>query len=492
LIDDLEMKAASVPMRTSSAPAGQRPASQGLSLQGSPLTRFFWVLAVLVLFSGQNSPLFAQSLEAALARAYALNPDLNAARANTRAVDENVPSAKSGYRPKLSVTGDAGLSNTESKVSGRESTTDLVPRGAGASLDQTLFNGFRTENSVSAAEAGVFAARASLRNSEQNILLDAVTAYMNVVRDEAIYTLRQNNVAVLSEQLRQTRDRFTVGEITRTDVAQSESRLARARSDSALAQSNLKSSQARFKQVIGIEAKKLAQAQPVAAGKLPRSQGDALNIAMRDHPAIVAALHGVDAQSLQVKVVEGELYPTIGVRGSLTRRYDSQVENDRRNTASVVGSVTIPLYDGGSAYARTRQAKETLGERRLQVDSAREKVIAAVISSWSLLEATGFQIEGASAQVRSSEIALSGVREEARVGQRTTLDVLNAQQEVLDSRVALVTAQRDRVVASYGLLSATGKLSAQALNLKVAAYDPRVHFDAVKDSWLGLRTPSGE
>ncbi len=158
----------------------------------------------------------------------------------------------------------------------------------------------------------------------------------------------------------------------------------------------------------------------------------------------------------------------------------------------MVGSVSIPIYDGGSAFSRTRAAKETLGERRLQVDSARDRVVQAVVASWALMEATGFQIEGAAAQVAAAEIALNGVREEARVGQRTTLDVLNAQQELLNARVSQITAQRDRVIASYSLLSATGQLSARNLGLKVATYDPKVHYEQVKDSWLGLRTPSGE
>ena len=203
-------------------------------------------------------------------------------------------------------------------------------------------------------------------------------------------------------------------------------------------------------------------------------------------------MHGVDAQQLQVKIVEGELLPTVTLTGSLARRFDSQVGGDRRNSASLVGAVSIPLYDGGSTYARTRQAKETLGERRIQVDSARDRVVAAVVSSWALMEATKFQIEAATAQVQAAEIALNGVREEYKVGQRTTLDVLDAQQEMLNARVALVSAQRDRVVATYSVLSSTGQLSARALGLKVATYDPKVHTEQVQDKWFGLRTPSGD
>ena len=470
-------------------PIRKDPAGTGFSRNRSGFARVSLAIVSACLLA---SPALAQNLERALANAYRVNPDLNAQRANTRATDEGVPSAKSGYRPRVTASGDVGASDVVSRVGSSGSSTTLVPRGYGITVNQTLFNGFRTGNSVASAESSVLASRETLRNTEQNTLLDAVTAYMNVLRDTAIFDLRGNNVRVLTEQVRQTKDRFAVGEVTRTDVAQSEARLAGARSELALSQSNLRASIARFKQVIGLDPKKLAPVKPVGAKRLPRNQGEAVNRALKDHPAIAAALHGVDAQMLQIKVVEGELYPTVSVAGSVTRRYDSSVSNDVRTTASVVGSVSIPLYDGGSAYARTRQAKETLGERRLQVDSARDRVVAAVVSSWALMEATGFQIEGAAAQVEAAEIALNGVREEARVGQRTTLDVLNAQQELLNARVAQVTAQRDRVVASYGLLAATGQLSARSLGLKVANYDPKVHYEQIKDSWLGLRTPSGE
>lgn len=449
-------------------------------------------IAIVVAALSAAAPGQAQDLSTALSHAYMANPDLNAQRANTRSVDEGVPSAKAAGRPRLTLQGDAGYTGIDAKARGDRSQTEFFPRAVTLSATQTLYNGGRVANSVRQAESSVLASRETLRNTEQNTLLDGVTAYMNVVRDQAIFQLRQNNVNVLQEQVRQTKDRFNVGEVTRTDVAQAEARLAGSRSDLALSQSNLRGSIARFKQVIGLEPKKVAAVKPVAANRLPKTQGDAVTRALQEHPAIAAATHGVDSQLLQVKVVEGELYPTVSVTASVARRYDNTVQGDTRNVGSVLGTVSIPIYDGGSAYARTRAAKETLGERRLQVDSTRDRVIQAVIASWALMEATGFQIEGAAAQVAAAEIALNGVREEARVGQRTTLDVLNAQQELLNARVAQVTAQRDRVVASYALLSATGQLSARSLGLKVATYDPKVHYEQVKDSWLGLRTPSGE
>lgn len=197
----------------------------------------------------------AQSLDAALSSAYRANPDLNATRASLRATDEGVPTAMSAYRPRVTGTADYGYNSTDARSPGRQTNTELNPHGFGLTVAQTLYNGGRTGNSVRAAESQVLGARETLRNSEQNTLLDAVTAYMNVLRDTALFNLRQNNVTVLAEQVRQTKDRFSVGEVTRTDVAQAEARLAGSRSELALAQSSLRGSVARFKQVIGIDPK---------------------------------------------------------------------------------------------------------------------------------------------------------------------------------------------------------------------------------------------
>lgn len=433
----------------------------------------------------------AETLDSALARAYHANPALNAQRANVRATDENVPRAKSGYRPRVNATGDAGIQYTESESRGgqrNESTTN--PRGIGLQIDQTLYNGFRTGNSVRQAESQVLGARETLRNNEQNTLFDGASAYMNVLRDTAIVNLNRNNVEVLEEQLRQTRDRFNVGEVTRTDVAQAEARLALSRSQVSVAEGNLRTSIARFRQIIGVEPRQLAPGRPVDR-LVPRSVEQAIGIALAEHPAIVAALHGVDAAELQVRITEGELLPTVGLTGSVSQRYDVQTRGDERLAASVVGRITVPIYEGGEVYARTRQAKETVGQRRLEADSIRDQVRAAVVSAWGQLESAKAQIVAAQAQVQAAETALTGVREEARVGQRTTLDVLNAQQELLNARTNLITAQRDRVVASYAVVQATGRLSSRALGLNVAQYSAKVHFDQVKDLWGGLRTPDG-
>ncbi|MFC4174779.1 TolC family outer membrane protein [Microvirga sp. GCM10011540] len=433
----------------------------------------------------------AETLESALARAYGYNPTLNSQRANVRATDENVARAKSGYRPQVNASADVGRTFSDvTRPGGGGGISRLTPRGVGVQVDQTIFNGFRTENSVRQAESSVFGARENLNNNEQNILFDAASAYMNVLRDTAILDLQRNNVEVIDEQLRQTQDRFNVGEVTRTDVAQAESRLALARSQASLAESNLRASIAQYRQVVGAEPRQLAPGRPLDR-LVPRNVDAALRIAFNEHPAIKAALHGVDVAELQVKIEQGALAPQLGVRGTVAQRYDNQVEGDRALSASVVAQLNVPIYDGGQAYASTRQAKEVVGQRRLEADAIRDQVRAFVITSWGQLEAARAQIAAAQSQVDAAETALNGVREEARVGQRTTLDVLNAQQELLNARVNLITAQRDRVVASYAVVQAMGRLNSRALGLAVNHYSPKIHFDQVKDLWGGLVTPDG-
>lgn len=450
------------------------------------------VIATLALVGSSG----AQTLDAALVRAYRSNPVLNAERAAVRGVDENVPQALSGYRPRITASADIGASITDGRIpslggsAGIGATDRLRPRGVGLQVDQMIFDGGRTRSSVGAAEAQVLGARAQLDNTVQNVLLDAVTSYMDVLRDTAILQLNRNNVDVLTEQVEQTQGRYDAGEVTQTDIAQSKARWSAARSQAILAEANLKSSIARFRQIIGVEPLRLAPARAIER-LLPKSLSSALSGALTAHPAVIAALHGVDAAEINVKVSQSDLSPALSVRGVVQQRYDSQAFGDRELSASIVGSLTVPIYEGGQVYARTRQAKETAGQRRLDVDIQRDTVRAAVISSWGGHEAAKAQILAAQSQVRAAEAALAGVREEARVGQRTTLDVLNAQQELVVARSTLVTAQRDQVVTSYAVLSSIGKLSAQALKLKVDIYDARRHYQQVRDLPWGLQVPDG-
>jgi len=407
-----------------------------------------------------------------------------------------MPNALSGYRPTVTVTTDIGRawqeqhSGSSAKTPG-ETRASTNPRGAGVSVTQNVWNGNRTMNGVDRAETQIFAAREQLRLTEQNVLSSAATAYMNVLRDTAILNLRRNNVEVLEQQLRQTRDRFQVGEVTRTDVAQSEASLAQGQADAFTAQSNLQTSIANYRSAIGDEPKNLQPARPLDK-LIPPSLQVAIGMSEMEHPALQAARFTAEAAGINVKVIQGQLYPTLGVTGSLTRRNDAISSPDTAtNAASIVASLSVPIYEGGAVYANVRQAKELFQQSQLQADLQRETIRAQVVSAWGVWSNSSAVIQAAQAQVRAAEIALNGVREEAKVGQRTTLDVLNAQQTLLNSRVSLVTSQRDQVVASYGLLAASGQLSAATLGLRVDAYDPTLHFDQVKNKWIGTRTPDG-
>lgn len=447
----------------------------------------------------------AETMSGALARAYLGNPELNQQRAGLRATDETLPQASAGWRPTATATGQYGYNYLDFRSSGAAAIGGAAvtsqsgfhirrgtdPGTLGVTVTQNVFNGGRTLNGVRQAESNIFAGRETLRNVEQDVLSSAATAYMNVLRDTAILDLRKNNIIVLEEQLRQTRDRFTVGEVTRTDVAEAESSLATGRSDYFTAQANLKASVAEFRRVIGVDPKRLEPARPIES-LLPHSLGAAVNMALAEHPGVQAALHAADATALQVKLEESQLYPSLNVVGSAQQNYDvTGFPGLRVFNGAISGQLSVPIYEGGANYAGVRRAKEALGQARLQADFQRDMVRAAVVSAWGQLESARAVIQSSKAAVKAAEIALDGVRQEAEVGQRTTFDILFQQQVLLNARVNLVTAQRDRVVASYAVMAAIGRLSAANLHLAVTEYDPTIHFDQVKDKWIGVRTPDG-
>jgi outer membrane protein len=467
------------------------------------LTSALCLCSALALVPGRAG---AETMSSALSRAYMGNPDLNQQRASVRATDENLPRALSGFRPTVTGTGNAGAEYQESRADvnsgsssggsgGGSSTIHLhtqnlsFPRGVGVSVQQNFYNGERTRNSAKQAESQIDAAREAMRLTEQNTLQNGATAYMNVLRDTAILNLRKNNITVLEEQLRQTRDRFEVGEVTRTDVAQAQSSLAQARSDFYTAQANLQNSIANYRQIIGVEPRRLEPAQTIEK-LLPKTLTAAIALGLVEHPGIVAAFHQVDIAALNVKIQEGALLPTLNAVASVNQNWDPN-GIPRTQVLTAVGQLqlNVPLYQGGIEYANIRQAKEQLGQARLNADLQRDTVRATIVSTWGLLETARATIYSAQSAVTAAEIALAGTREEARVGQRTTLDVLNAQQTLLNARVSLVSAQRDRVVASYAVYAAIGKLNAENLALDVILYDPTIHFDQVKGKWWGTQNP---
>jgi len=444
-------------------------------------------------------PVLADTIEAALVRAYQNNPQLNSQRAQVRFTDENVPQALSGYRPKVAVTASAGYQYTDTNSTAGGSATSIVrteihganpPRSVGATVTQTLFNGQQTANRTRAAESQVSGAREGLRVLEQAVLLSAATIYMDYLRDAAIVEVQKSNVRVLEQTLKQTRDRFNVGEVTRTDVAQSEAQLAAGKTQLLTAEAQLVTTKSNFRRIIGNEPEALAPGSPVDR-YLPGTLPTAVELGLTENPNVTAAMFGIDVSYLLVKVNEGALLPTVTLQAAVQQTYESTMTLYRSFGASATAQLTIPVYQGGTEYSLIRQSKETLAQQRLVLEQTRDQTRANVVTAWGQLVAGKAQVQSAQSQVTASEIALNGVREEAKAGQRTTLDVLNAQQALVNARVALVTAQHDRVVASYSVLNTVGRLSPQVLNLPTTVYDPSVHYHQVRDSWAGVRTPDG-
>ena len=318
---------------------------------------------------------------------------------------------------------------------------------------------------------------------EQTVLLDAATVYMDVVRDAAVLEVQRSNVRMLDETLRQTRGRFQQAEVTRTDVAQAEAQLAAGQSQMLRADADLATSKARYRRVIGSKPGRLEPGLPVDRLS-PRTLAGAIDAGMMANPSVMAATYGVDVARLQVKISEGALYPTVTLLGNVQRGHDISpgVIPEQYSATALVG-VTIPLYQGGAEYSTIRQSKETLAQRRLELATTRDQARATVVQVWSELQAAKAQIQAAQEQVRASEVALNGMRMEARLGMRTTFDVLHAQQVLVEARLSLVAAQHDRIVGSYNLLSAVGRLSPQTLGLPTSIYDPMVHYQQVRDAW---------
>jgi outer membrane protein len=455
--------------------------------------------AVLLMAHVGLTPALADTIEAALVRAYQNNPQLNAQRAQVRSIDENVPQALSGYRPRVALTASAGYQYLDTNTTAGGSPTAIVrteihganaPRSAGLTVSQTLFNGQQTANRTRAAESQVSGSREALRVLEQTVLLSAATIYMDYLRDSAIVAVNQSNVRVLEQTLKQTRDRFNVGEVTRTDVAQSEAQLAAGKTQLLTAEANLNTTRANFRRIIGNEPVALAPGSPVDR-YLPPTLPGSVELSLIENPNVTAAMFGIDVNYLQIKINEGALLPTVTFQASVQQSYEQTMTIFRSFGASAIAQLSVPVYQGGAEYSLIRQSKETLAQQRLVLEQTRDQTRANTVTAWGQLVAGKAQVASAQAQVTASEIALNGVREEAKAGQRTTLDVLNAQQALVNARVALVTAQHDRVVASYAVLNAIGRLSPIVLNLATTVYDPSVHYHQVRDSWYGVRTPDG-
>jgi TolC family type I secretion outer membrane protein len=437
--------------------------------------------AVAALASGPSS---AETLQEALASAYRANPTLLAQRARLRSVNEQVPQALSGWRPTVRAFGDAGYRRTDQNDSRAvDVSSDLFNRRFGASVEQPVFRGGRTLAATRAAEHTVLAQRARLTSAEQAVLFDAVSAYVDVYRDQSVLDLTVRNEQRLARQLEATKDRFKVGEVTRTDVFQAEARLARATAERIQAEGQLEVSRATYRNVVGELPGGLVR--PVLPEPLPPNLKSAISGAGAGNPDIRAAEYIERASLDNVDQVRGELLPTVSVVGTVEREYDAVREDSRFDTFDAFVSVDVPLYQAGATYSRMRAAKQSVIEQRRLVDQANRDAVEAATQSWNNLETARAAIVSFRKQVEANAVALEGVQREAEVGSRTVLDVLDAEQELLDSEVSLVRSQRDEIVAAYDLLAAQGRLTAESLGLAVDLYDPEQHYREVRGNWFG-------
>ncbi|MDA9771268.1 TolC family outer membrane protein [Emcibacteraceae bacterium] len=434
-----------------------------------------------------GSSLFANAddLKAALETAYISNPDLEAARASQRAVDETVNQAKGGWRPTIVGTGSiAKQKNNSTGVFAQNSTT--TPKSLGISLEQNVFRSFQTVNQTGEARKNAEAGRADLLNTEQNVFINVVSAYSNVISDEAFLEFTTNNVIALQRQLQASEDRFEVGEITRTDVAQSRARLSRAQTEKIAAEATLTASRAAYRRVVGNEPGTLER--DIVIPPLPASEKAALDIASRTHPLVVAASASEKAADYAVKRQYGGLGPTVTVGASYTKNYDRFLPGDEASATAIRADLRLPIYQAGVQASVVRQAKQRRSQFRIQEIAAERQVHELVRNAWESYREASARIISTLDQLEANEIALEGVRQEADVGSRTILDVLDAEQELLDARVNNATAVRDRMVAAYNLLSSMGKLNAKDLALNVDIYDAEEKSKSVENKIYGFGT----
>ncbi|MFO1118561.1 MAG: TolC family outer membrane protein [Beijerinckiaceae bacterium] len=438
----------------------------------------------------------ADTISGALARAYNTNPQLNAQRANTRAVDENYPIAFGSFLPTAQGQGSLGIlrqglhfpSITDLNGNTSRAYTNWTlthPSSAGVVVNLNIFNGFRSINGINQAAAQIRQSRAQLKYTENIVLNQGASAYLGVLRATAVYALRSNNVQVLERQVAITKERLEGGEVTSTDLFQAKTALAQGQQDQQASYVTLQASIATYKQQIGVAPGELRPARPLGA-LLPASRAEAIQIADAENPLIQAAKFNVEVADFQVKLIAGQLAPTLGLTGGVTSYRDyAGTRLERLYQAQVTAQLNVPLYEGGVVYGQVRQAKEKLAEARLLSDQQTDQVHQTVESTWAnWAEADGI-LKAAQRQVKFAESALAGVREEAKFGQRTTQDILNAQLTLVNARIAAVAAQHDLTLSSYALLASMGRLTAPILQLDVATYDPKEHAKRVKYQFIG-------
>ena len=447
------------------------------------LRKTFMLSAAVSAFAFSGNA-YAETLNEALIKAYLNNPTLKSERANVRATDETVSQALANWRPDVTWDGSIYRSQNENNArTGNQRTQSITPLSSTFSVTQPIFRGFRTVSATNEAEANVKADRWRLVNQEQTVLLDTVTTYSNVVRDMAVLELNKNNEQVLKRQLEATKDRFEVGELTRTDVSQAEARYSKSTADRIQSEGDLESSKAKYKNLVGDLPVDLSV--PSLPTDLPLNAEEAIEKAQKNNPEFLAAYFDEEASIENIDEQAGSLLPELNLVASTSTNLESSSKDSRSEEAKIGLTLSIPFYQQGSVYSKVREAKQTAAEKRMDMEQARRDAVESAMSGWESLVTARARIQSFLTQIRAAEVALDGVQREASVGSRTVLDVLDAEQELLDAKVELVRAQRNELVAVYELKQAVGDLTAEKLGLDTGIYDPNVHYDEVRDAWVG-------
>ena len=430
-----------------------------------------------------------RTLIEALATTYSTQPALQAGRARLRATDENVPAALAGWRPQVQLSGGGGYGGGASQTYNRgtflKTPTDRLIGTATAQVTQNLYTGGRTQANINRSKNQVMAERANLILQEQTSFTAVVNAYVGVIQRTQELELNRNNETVLTKQLQATNDRFRVGEITRTDVAQAEAALAGARAQRETSEGTLETARGVFQQIVGVlPPADLVPPQPLA---LPvKTETEAIAMASSNNPQVVAALFTDAAAKDAVDVAFAQLMPQLSVQGQMFNQQNSAGFGTQNTGYQVVAQLTVPLYQGGSEYAGVRQARQQQQFTVRDLEDKRRTAVQNAVQAWETLASARAAAQSTRAQIRANEIALEGVEREAIVGSRTTLDVLNAQQQLLNSRTSLVQNLAQLVNASYAVAAAVGRLTARDMHLPVPLYDETAYYNAVRDKWVGL------
>ena len=431
------------------------------------------------------------TLAEALAATYSNQPALQAERAKLRATDENVPAALAGWRPQVQFNGGGGYGDGLTRAYSftlrkyANTPSDRLLGAATVQANQPIYTGGKTQANINRSKNQVMAERATLIAQEQTSFTAAVNAYVGVIQAQEQLELNRNNEAVLDKQLQATNDRFRVGEITRTDVAQAEAALAGARAQRETSEGQLETARGVFQQIVGVlPPKDLVPPQPLS---LPlKTEREAVALAIANNPQVIAAAFNDAAAKDAVDVALAQLMPQVSLQGQAFQQNNTAGWATATNGYQVTANLTVPIYQGGTEYAGVRQARQQQQATQRQLDDAKRTAVQNAVSAWETLTAARAAADSTRAQIRANEVALEGVEREAIVGSRTTLDVLNAQQLLLTSRTSLVQNLAQLVNASYGVAAAIGRLTAKDMHLNVPIYDETAYYNAVKDKWVGL------